>query len=407
MHVIRRSYVIRNRVGSIFLIFILIVGFSSNPIIFQKSGKHLDSITTYLSSKSIGLEGIAFAELGNSENQSENEIQSTEAGNAAVNESASVNDKEKTSGENQEYHNATISSNATVSEENKNENQTEYNNLPFNEENNTNHEEYKDSFQAYAEENADSEHEITLTLSKYLYQPGDEVELKGSVFSDIITKLNETDKVVSIKIINEEDQVVAENNDIRLDNNGNFEVSIPLPENVTAGDYEAKATLSANTNATGLEETSNEVQLEADASFTVVTKPIPFDIKTEGEDFNVQVATNSTVDNVQLEQSQKKVNVVVEGKNGTRGVADIEIPKNMLSGTITVTIDGVETKNFKIVKETDTLLIVEVSYHHSKHTISIQGTSVVPEFSVVLLVLVMAIIPIIVFSRKATSWNQN
>lgn len=131
MHVIRRSYVISSRVGSIFLISVLILGFSINPIIFQKSDKNYVSISSHLNSQIGSLFGKAFAESNNASNNSSSE-------------------------------------HSTESDQTKNEQQSEGNNTQINEENNHTYSEHQgenenqtlaENKENYTEANAQGENE--------------------------------------------------------------------------------------------------------------------------------------------------------------------------------------------------------------------------------------------------------
>jgi hypothetical protein len=343
---------------------------------------------------SVGLSRPSFA----ANNEENGNVTASASVTAKVNDNIQYSSEtNSTESNNEESYNATVS----------------VNNNETNMENNEG--EYTDNYNAYSEEQADSKNEATLTTSHYVYKPGDSVELKGSIFSDLLMKLPQTDRIVAIQIISSsgEDQVIAKSNVTNIADDGKFETTVVLPADVKQGEYEAKATLSLVAVANGtLEESvapSLSEELETSTSFVVVTNPKSFDVKAEGEDFGVQVATNSTISNVELKQNEKKLSMVVEGQNGTRGVADIVIPKNLLSGDIMVFIDGKETKNFKIVEDNKSTIVVEVSYHHSKHTIDVQGTNVIPEFPVQSLTVIAAIVgsAAIVFGRTTRLFNTD
>jgi len=52
------------------------------------------------------------------------------------------------------------------------------------------------------------------------------------------------------------------------------------------------------------------------------------------------MTSNSNVSNVGLHQEAKRVSLTVECETGTTGAAELTIPKAMLSGEMTVLIDG-------------------------------------------------------------------
>src|SRR4029077_15685267 len=126
-----------------------------------------------------------------------------------------------------------------------------------------------------------------------------------------------------------------------------------------------------------------------------VISPNAFAVKAEGRDFKVDIASNSTVKNQEFNEQAKKISFHVEGQTGTRGVTQITIPKALLSGEITVSIDGVvippESGDVEVVSDTNQSMTLEINYHHSEHTVEVSGTSVVPEFPTSALVLAAAI----------------
>jgi hypothetical protein len=88
--------------------------------------------------------------------------------------------------------------------------------------------------------------------------------------------------------------------------------------------------------------------------------------------------------------------MMLEGDESTEGFVKIGIGK-ILQGEYTVLVDGEETDNFTIqgdAKSEDA--VIEISYPHSLHEVVIVGTQVVPEFPVVALVPLTALLGIIV-----------
>lgn len=326
-----------------------------------------------------GLSNSLAAEENTSNGSGTNNTDSGSNGDdLGISESASVQvEANETSIENNESASTQVGTNETSAENNNGE--------------------YNDDFEAYSEHEANSENEVTLSTSQYVYKPGDEVELNGSLYSGVLATLPEADKVVSIQIIysSGEDQVVAKTNVTQISADGKFATTIALPDDIKDGQYEAKAILAVNASVAGGQLSGTE-ELETSTSFMVISNPESFKIQAEGDNFDVQVASNSTISEVKLKQDEKKLSMVVEGQNGTRGVADIDIPKTLLSGDIAVFIDGKETKNFKIIENTESSIVIEVSYHHSRHTIDVQGTNVVPEFPVPALAAIAATIGAVV-----------
>lgn len=137
----------------------------------------------------------------------------------------------------------------------------------------------------------------------------------------------------------------------------------------------------------------------------VVVPPAVFkiDVEEHGQ-YDVEVATNSTIRDVKFSGHDKKVSVTVEGKTGTKGVTQIHVPKSLVSGNMMIMIDGkvVADEQAIVTSETDTHTSFEVNYHHSVHTIDVVGTNAVPEFgSLTMLVLGATIISALVIGAKS------
>ena len=147
-------------------------------------------------------------------------------------------------------------------------------------------------------------------------------------------------------------------------------------------------------------------QTSVGASTKIAVVPAQvFKINVENHgDFDVKIASNSTVNDIKFNGDQKKVSVVVEGESGTKGVTHISIPKSMVSGTFKVMIDGKAMANDQVIvtssSEIETEL--EVNYSHSVHTIDVIGTQAVPEFgSIVMVMLIVSIVSVIVISARS------
>ncbi|MDE1765640.1 MAG: hypothetical protein KGI27_05090 [Thaumarchaeota archaeon] len=123
---------ISNRVGSIFLISILILGFQINPIIFQKSDKNYASIDSHLNSQTGSLFGEAFAESNNASNNSSSE-HSTES-DQTKNEQQSKGNNTQINEENNQTYSEHQGENETE-HLGENEHQSEYNQQSSNENN--------------------------------------------------------------------------------------------------------------------------------------------------------------------------------------------------------------------------------------------------------------------------------
>ncbi|MGI0014329.1 MAG: hypothetical protein ACREBU_12940 [Nitrososphaera sp.] len=120
---------------------------------------------------------------------------------------------------------------------------------------------------------------------------------------------------------------------------------------------------------------------------TAVTRTVVID----GASVNVAIRTNSTIGQLDLDEDNKRVSFTVDGETGTSGTTEIDIG-TMLNGPYTVTIDGQATTDFEVTNEGTADAVMTISYTHSEHDVMITGTSVVPEFPIVFLGTIAAVI---------------
>jgi hypothetical protein len=113
-----------------------------------------------------------------------------------------------------------------------------------------------------------------------------------------------------------------------------------------------------------------------------------------GANVNVAIRTNSTIGQLELDEDNKRVSFTVDGETGTAGTTEIAIGE-MLIGPYTVTIDGQATTDFEVTNEGSVDAVMTISYMHSEHDVAVTGTSVVPEFPVVVIGAIAAIVGVV------------
>jgi lysozyme len=131
-----------------------------------------------------------------------------------------------------------------------------------------------------------------------------------------------------------------------------------------------------------------------------------FQVSHGEADFNITMATNSTVQNFEFNQTAKEIAFDVKGLSGTVGYCNITIPDDLLWGTFSVYMDGSMLKEgMDYVREYNgTHYTFHITYNHSSHTIEIRGTEVIPEFpSALILSLFMLFAMFALVLRKKTS----
>ena len=252
----------------------------------------------------------------------------------------------------------------------------------------------------------DSKNSFVINTEQHLYNPGEEVQVQGSIWSNLISQIGGVDSV-KIQIVDNKGAIVYDD-DVQVSNDGTFSASFVLPADSQKGAYTIKSNIDVSADLLGTLTIDAQSNLQTSSKF-VVANGEAFVVKAERKSFNVNIASNSNIDNFEFKQDQKKMTFTVEGESGTQGVTKITVPKAMLSGEMSVMIDGkIASSNDVIIpSDTEAETTLEINYHHSMHTIDITGTNVVPEFPQSLII-VMAIgsVAAAVFSRTRISYIQ-
>ena len=265
------------------------------------------------------------------------------------------------------------------------------------------HENYKMSYEKMS---ADSKNSFTIETEHHIYKPGEQVSIEGSIWSSLMATVGGISSV-SIQVTDNNGNVVSTGKS-PVTSDGDYSAQFQLPSDAKNGAYtvDVKGDVSADLLSTLSLKT--QTSLESSAKFVVVS-PNAFAIKAGDKDFSVQVATNSSsVSDIKFDEQGKKLSFTVQGETGTKGVTEVTIPKSLLSGDLTVMIDGQVMAQSDVIKTADTNdeVTLELNYHHSTHQIDIVGTNAAPEFgSLVSVVLVFSIISIIILSMKTRIFN--
>ena len=252
--------------------------------------------------------------------------------------------------------------------------------------------------------------EFVVTTDHHLYKPGDSVNIQGEVSSQLRSSL----QIIQVML-----EVLDNNNDTidtkatQVNSDGSYGTTIVLPPQAKKGAYTIQASLQVKADVLSALSAEVKAQLQTSNKFVVIS-PNAFAVKANvnGQDKNyqIQIASNSTVSNVSLDVGQKKLTFTVEGQSGTQGVTQITIPKEMLSGNLQVLIDGVAVSDSDVIVAGDnsTQTTLELNYHHSTHEVTIEGTNVVPEFPISTVLLTTGILGavVVIASRAGYIWNR-
>ena len=246
---------------------------------------------------------------------------------------------------------------------------------------------------SYPSERADDRRPFTVHSENHLYKPGEDVTVEGSISASLIDQIGGEVSTVTLNVTDNKGNVTAEE-DAEVNDDGEFSATFALPVDAELGSYSIDTMIEVEASVLDTLNANIKSKLETSARFEVVSSNA-FAVNAEGRNFEVDIASNSTVKDFAFEQQDKKVSFVVDGETGTRGVTQITIPKALLSGEMMVSIDGKaippESSEVVAIANTEEGMTLEINYHHSEHTVEVSGTSVVPEFPVSMIVMVAAI----------------
>jgi hypothetical protein len=233
---------------------------------------------------------------------------------------------------------------------------------------------------SYPEASASSDGSVTVQTEHRLYRPGETVRVTGTVSEEM--RQEAQSDMVTVTLAGAGSAAVEE--EATVDSDGRYSVQVSLPGNAEEGDYSAGAKLEVSASVLGLLEADVIARLESSTSFVVAAESSHEVTADTGERFEVEIASNSTVSAVELQQEQKMVRFMVEGEDGTTGTTQVTVPKAMLSGEMLVMIDGevvaTNSEDVIVTSNTSTETTFEISYGHSEHEVAVTGTNVVPEF---------------------------
>jgi hypothetical protein len=248
---------------------------------------------------------------------------------------------------------------------------------------------YKSS---YPEASADSDSSFNVQSQYHVYKPGDTVRVEGFMSEEM--KEETEAESVTVKVADAQGEVVA-TQEAQVESDGSYSAEIALPADAEEGEYAVDSKIEVDATLLGLLSAEVVAKLESSSQF-VIGSSSSFEVESEeGETFEVEITSNSNVGSVEFKQQEKKVSFTVEGETGTQGAAEVTIPKAMLSGEMTVYIDGelvaAESNDVILKSETETDVTFEINYHHSEHTVDVAGTHASPEFPVSALVMAVAV----------------
>ena len=245
---------------------------------------------------------------------------------------------------------------------------------------------------------------LTVQIEHHMYNPGDDVKVRGSVWTELVEKVDALN-IVKIEAKDGQGNVKARE-DATVESDGNYTTSFALLDGAQEGTYIVEARIELEADALGIVNAITSAALQTSIEFAVA-EPDGHKVIVENQEFTVVISSNSGISELSLNQQDKRVAFFVEGNDGTTGVTEITIPTALLSGEMTVLIDqSVAAEDAVLLKSnTEVETTFEINYKHSIHRVEVAGTNVVPEFPVTWLIMAVtigSIIGVTALRRRAT-----
>jgi len=123
----------------------------------------------------------------------------------------------------------------------------------------------------------------------------------------------------------------------------------------------------------------------------------------DGYAFNVTMTSNSTISDFNFNESLKQISFNVTGPTGKTGYCNVTIPQGLLQGEPwTIYVNNTDCTAFCSIAGNSTHTFVYIPYTCSTNIIQIEGTWVIPEFPLVMILALSMILAMLVagFAKK-------
>lgn len=248
---------------------------------------------------------------------------------------------------------------------------------------------------SYSIETSGATRPLTIGTEHHLYHPGETIRVGGSVWADLVEKVENLD-LVKIELKDGMGNIVAREEANVSASNGEYSTSLRLLDSAGKGLYTVSTNVEVDADALGIINTITSAALQSSIEIAVAP-PEEHKVDAENQEFTVTIASNSGISNFNFNQQDKKISFFVEGDSGTTGITEITIPKRLLSVDMSVFVDQnlVAKEDVLLKSDSETETTFEINYHHSIHRVEVAGTNVVPEFPLATLVMAGSIASVI------------
>lgn len=129
-----------------------------------------------------------------------------------------------------------------------------------------------------------------------------------------------------------------------------------------------------------------------------------FTIETSGYDFKVDSVANFEINDVKFIRDDKKLTFDITSSL-ENNFAEIQVPINLIDGDLTVFVNGEEI--FPQIRKNDRISFIVVEFNGIGHNaMEIMGTTYLPEFSSLTLLVSVTAFSAVVMFRKLKSSNR-
>ncbi len=123
-----------------------------------------------------------------------------------------------------------------------------------------------------------------------------------------------------------------------------------------------------------------------------------FTINTDGYEFEVETVANFEIEDVQFSKDDKKLTFDISSQL-ENNLAEIQIPINLINGNFTVFLNGEEI--FPQIRKNDRISFIVLEFEgKGQNILEIIGTTYLPEFSALTLLVMSAAFATVVLSQK-------
>ena len=160
---------------------------------------------------------------------------------------------------------------------------------------------------------------------------------------------------------------------------------------------------------------STTVHFTVNTTVSDTTPPVhahtTFNVTIEQNTYVIETSSNSSVSELEFNQTLKEIRFYVDGASGTNGLCNITIPQELMSGNFSIYND--DTLLVKNVDYTETFngthYLFSIQYDHSTHMIEIIATNVIPEFPswAILPLLLTATLLAIIYKKRLTKVHRS